>query len=228
VPEGSRLSPILFGIVVADLVRELSRLYPHACVVVNGSPQVGSSSTSTIWIGGFFYVDDLALCSTDPTELQDMIDLVQNWIEQSRLSVNADKSKIMSFHESQRQRDARQSSGPLHLIAAFPSAATHNLEEVATFEYLGLRLDSKLLMQDTVAYILEKADQGVGFFKPTTSSWPPPAPYDMTNIPITKTRPSPAPPLICSNYGNPMYCHSIPTTYGIYPSTLRLRNFKQH
>ena len=52
-----------------------------------------------MWIGGLLYVDDLALTSTDPDELQAMLDVCQNWSEKARLQINADKSKIMVFHE---------------------------------------------------------------------------------------------------------------------------------
>ena len=77
-PEGSRLSPILFGIVVADLIRRLRKEFSHCTHVSvhftscpSGGPQSGGpASTSSIRIRGIFYVDDLCLCSTDPLELQ--------------------------------------------------------------------------------------------------------------------------------------------------------------
>jgi len=57
-PEGSRLSPILFGIVAADLIRELRKEFPHASIHTTsfpgGSPPGGPASPSSIWIGGIF------------------------------------------------------------------------------------------------------------------------------------------------------------------------------
>ena len=43
VPEGSRLSPTLFGISVADLIHELKVQFPNATITRNGGVR---------WIGG--------------------------------------------------------------------------------------------------------------------------------------------------------------------------------
>jgi len=43
VPEGSRLSPTLFGIFVADLIHELQENFPNAIIMHNGGLR---------WIGG--------------------------------------------------------------------------------------------------------------------------------------------------------------------------------
>ena len=59
-PEGSRLSPTLFGIFVADLIHEFRAQFPAATITHNGGVK---------WIGGILYVDDLCLISTDAREL---------------------------------------------------------------------------------------------------------------------------------------------------------------
>jgi len=64
VPDGSRLSPTLFGIFVADLIHELKAQFPNATITHNGRLR---------WIGRILYVDDLCLISTDAHELQMMI-----------------------------------------------------------------------------------------------------------------------------------------------------------
>jgi len=63
-PEGSSLSPSLFGIVVADLIHELQRRFPNATITHSGN---------SVWIGGILYVDDLCLISFTAQELQEMI-----------------------------------------------------------------------------------------------------------------------------------------------------------
>jgi len=63
VPEGSRLSPTFFEIFVADLIHELKVQFPNATITYNGGVR---------WIGGFLYVDDLCLISSDARELQIM------------------------------------------------------------------------------------------------------------------------------------------------------------
>jgi len=66
-PEGSCLSPTIFGIFVADLIYELQTKFPHAAI--NLAPGLHHNGTTQIWIGGLLYVDDLALMSTCPREL---------------------------------------------------------------------------------------------------------------------------------------------------------------
>ena len=51
--EGSKLSPSLFGIYVADLILELRTRFPNVTI--------SHGSTAPIWVGGLLYVDDLAL-----------------------------------------------------------------------------------------------------------------------------------------------------------------------
>ena len=58
-PEGSRLSPTLFGIFVSDLINTLKKKFPNASVAWGGS---------SVWIGGILYVDDLCLISANPQE----------------------------------------------------------------------------------------------------------------------------------------------------------------
>jgi len=67
-PEGNRLSPTLFGIFVADLIHKLQTKSPFA--IINLAPGLQHNGTMQIWIGGLLYVDDLALMSTCPRELQ--------------------------------------------------------------------------------------------------------------------------------------------------------------
>jgi len=60
-PEGSRLSPTLFGIFVADLIHELQTQFPHD--VINLAPGLQHNGTTKIWIqpGGLLYIDDVHL-----------------------------------------------------------------------------------------------------------------------------------------------------------------------
>jgi len=131
VPEGSRLSPTLFGIFVADLIHELKEKFSNATITHNGGLR---------WIGGILYVDDLCLISTDAHELQMMINTCQTWSEQARMQLNADKTKLTCFHETTQVRNAREkprkSQGksvwpaPFHILSMFldytnPNSAPH-------------------------------------------------------------------------------------------------------
>jgi len=65
---GSKLSPTLFGIFVANLIHELKEKFPNASITHNGGLR---------WVGGILYVDDLCLISTDVHELRMMINTCQ-------------------------------------------------------------------------------------------------------------------------------------------------------
>jgi len=59
-PEGSRLSPVLFGICVAKLILELIAKLP-----LLEFPEI-SSIDNLNWIGAFLYVDDMVLIARSP------------------------------------------------------------------------------------------------------------------------------------------------------------------
>jgi len=174
VPEGSRLSPTLFGIFLADLIHELKEKFPNATITHNGGLR---------WIGGILYVDDLCLISTDAHELQMMINTCQTWSEKARMQLNADKTKIMCFHATTQVRNARKNPrrshgksvwpAPFHILSMFPDCTNPDsrphmypgfvstpLQEVKQIDYLGLRLDPMMTMKPAVASIQEKANKG--------------------------------------------------------------------
>ncbi len=117
-------------------------------------------------------VPSLHQCSAD--ELQRMLHECQAWSEKARMQINAQKSKVMAFHETPAQkrkrkeqnkqtRSASQPTYPpsFHIVAAFPShrQCFYLLEEVQEFDYLGLRLDPKLKMTSALHRIQEKVNR---------------------------------------------------------------------
>ena len=164
-PEGSRLSPTLFGLFAADLVNHLKRKFPAATILHKGHH---------LWVGGFLYVDDLCLLSTSADELQHILHECQTWSEIARMQINAQKSKVMAFHETPAQKRKRKAQNkqtgsafqptyppPFHIVSAFPAhrQCSHPLEEVQEFDYLGLRLDPKLKMTAALHRIQEKVNK---------------------------------------------------------------------
>jgi len=112
VPEGSRLNPTPFGIFVEDLIHELREKIPNATITHTGGIR---------WIGGILYVDDLCLISSDAHELQMMINTCQAWSEKARMQLNADKSKIMCFHETTQVRNTRKKPRRIHGRSVWPA-----------------------------------------------------------------------------------------------------------
>ena len=103
-----------------------------------------------------------------------MLHECQTWSEKARMQINAQKSKVMAFHETPAQKRKRKEqikhtrsasqptySPPFHILAAFPShrQCSHLIEEVQAFEYLGLRLDPKLKMTSALHRIQEKVNK---------------------------------------------------------------------
>ena len=100
-PKG--LSPTLFGIFVADLVHELRAKFLHTVIYLGRHPphpHTLGPSTTHIWIGGLLYVDDLALMSTCPRELQAMLHICRQWSIRNRMHMNTHRRKIMAFFET--------------------------------------------------------------------------------------------------------------------------------
>ena len=104
-------------------------------------------------MGGLLYVDDLALLSICPRELQSMLDACQHWSIQNRMQINTEKTKIMAFFETPAllrgrggQHQPSPTMPPFHVYSPFPTSdpRSYPILQVSQFEYLGLILDPKL------------------------------------------------------------------------------------
>jgi len=111
-PEGSRLSPTLFGICVAEFILELRAKFP-----LHQFPQI-TSIDELNWIRAFLYVDDMVLIARSPAQLQSMIDACQDWAERSRMRINHEKKEVMMFYETPPQRATRFPS-TFHITTRF-------------------------------------------------------------------------------------------------------------
>ena len=100
-----------------------------------------------------------------------MLNFCQSWSEESRLQLNAEKSKVMAFYETKEMKKARKkprrASGQtiypaqFHIFHSFPKHAQRSapLKEVQEFDYLGLRLDPFLTMNAALLSVKDKVNK---------------------------------------------------------------------
>jgi hypothetical protein len=155
-PEGSRLSPTLFGIVMVKLLQLLQKEFPHACTY---------SSKGPTWLGAIAYVDDLVLISKSPRELQSMLDTCQAWCEKSRVEINIDKTKIMTFYthlNPDRSQDNHTWSVTSNFLPPDHPHKTMPLKKVDSFRYLGIPIYKDLTMSTLHTLILDNIQKANG------------------------------------------------------------------
>ena len=113
--QGVPESPVLFGLFTADLPQVFKGM---------GAELAGKK------IPLIMYADDMALVSNCPEELQTMINKLCNYLASNKLSLNAAKTKVMTFFK-----------GRLPNIAKRDYYADNvKLEKVSESEYLGVIL----------------------------------------------------------------------------------------
>ena len=96
--QGDRLSPLLWGMYVVDLVHKIRRDFPDT---VLPSPHVLTLMDILL------YVDDFFLIVSSDTELVVMRQTTQTWCEKNRLTISVPKSKVMVFHEKHKVHTTR-------------------------------------------------------------------------------------------------------------------------
>lgn len=146
--EGSALSPRLYAIFLANLLRKLRNEFPNATCTGKTSPQ---------WIGALAYVDDLCLCADSIEELNKMITVAHQWAEDHRAKINYEKGKseVIVFNETPAQKTARGHTR-WEAQARFPYPHEKVLREVDSFKYLGFTLDSKMEMNKHCNKVVQK------------------------------------------------------------------------
>ena len=140
VPQGSILGPLMFLIFINDL------------------------GDSVELCGTSLYADDTAIfyMSENVEELQISLQYdmqtISYWMRENRLSLNAGKTKFMLV--GTRQKLARTRPFTVSLNGA-------QIEQVSTFKYLGLILDSQLQFHDHIDAVVDKTTMKLGLLYKT-------------------------------------------------------------
>jgi len=96
VRQGCLLSPLLFNIVIADLVEKMGR-------VKWGGIRLGERNIYTL-----AYADDIVLLSEDEEGIRSMINRIEDYLERKRLELNVDKTKIMRFRKGKERTSKKK------------------------------------------------------------------------------------------------------------------------
>ena len=146
VRQGCPLSPILFSCYINNLV---SRLKENGYGVDIGDRDLCS----------LLYADDIVLLASSASELQAMIDVVDNYCKEWRLSINLGKSKVMivapngaAVAEGDRAQDA---APPEFTFRGEP------LEIVDQYKYLGVIMTNKLLWDQHISKLVVKGKEAL-------------------------------------------------------------------
>ena len=136
--QGCLLSPILFNLYINDLVVKIK----ESCI---GIP-IGGENVCLL-----MYADDLVLLARNERDLQCMLDILNDWCNEWKVCINADKSEIVHF----RGGSVKQSS---YIF----SVGDRNLKTVSQYKYLGLILDEHLDFKVTADHVAKSATRALG------------------------------------------------------------------
>ena len=89
VKQGCILSPTLFAMYIDDLVHNIN--------AKNVWITCGECKISTL-----LYADDIVLIAPNEADLQNLINVVQEWCSKWQMRLNLDKTKVVHFRKKQR------------------------------------------------------------------------------------------------------------------------------
>ena len=138
VRQGDPLSPTLFGLFVNDLVDAIKQ------------NSVGFKC-SEFDVQCLLFADDLALISENETDLQNMLDALNEWCYKWRMNINVKKSKIVHY----RARNHAETDFVFKLGGSI-------VEKVDSYKYLGLILDYSLDFNKTAKVLGDSGGRALG------------------------------------------------------------------
>jgi hypothetical protein len=134
VPQGDPLSPLLFSLFTSDLPDFIS----HEGVYL------GSTEIKYL-----LYADDLVLLANQPGELQKALNQLCQYVGESKLTVNALKTKCVAFYNGSRPTAHFHFNGQV-------------LENCNKFTYLGVVFTTRLSARKHIEHVVSKCNGTIG------------------------------------------------------------------
>ena len=137
VKQGCRLSPTLFAMYVNDLAENINAL---GCGVDIDGEQLSL----------LLYADDVILIAPTENSLHRMLDTLNDWCHKWRLQINQDKTKVIHFRPSGKDRSNFEFK-----------CGNKNLEITTSYKYLGMWFQEHLDMKFTVNELAKSASRAL-------------------------------------------------------------------
>ena len=137
VPQGSILGPLFFSICINNLITASDKLkflmYADDTII-------------------YFNLEDFDAHNTEADIIAEL-EKVNTWLKLNKLSLNAQKTKLMLFHRKQK-----------HVNDVNVTIDNTMIERVQTFNFLGIMLNETLSWKSHIAMVSNKVSKLLGFF----------------------------------------------------------------
>ena len=100
VKQGDSLSPTLFAIFVNDLAEEIK----ESGLGIELEIEDLAGNIEIVLVNILLYADDIVLFTETENDMQDLLNIVQNWCQNWRLEVNLSKTNIMHVRHKKKQQ----------------------------------------------------------------------------------------------------------------------------